>query len=128
MGKSRSRKNRRESGTRAYTRRVWEFSAVMTWWCAPGFSSRSLALFRKSTELKRFSVVKGLASNTKLRRYKVDTVIVDVKLSTRIQGFFKDDSGGQDIQRQHIIIYGWLQDTRVGSRSCGNRFRGYKVE
>ena len=99
----------------------------MTWWCAPG-SSRSLALFRKSTELEQSSVVKGLASNTKLWRYKVDTVIVDVKLSTRIQGFFKDDSGGQDIQRQHIIIYGWLQDTKVGSRSCGNRFRGYEVE
>ena len=100
----------------------------MTWWCAPGYCSRSLALFRKFTELKRFSVVKGLAPNTKLRSYKVDTVIVDVKLSTRIQGFFKDDSSGQDIQRQHIIIYGWLQDTKVGSRSCGNRFRGYKVD
>ena len=99
----------------------------MTWWCAPG-SSRSLALFRKPTELKQSSVVKGLASNTKLRSYKVDTVIVDVKLSTRIQGLFKDDPGGQDIRRQHIIIYGWLQDTKVGSRSCGNRFRGYKVE
>lgn len=85
-------------------------------------------MFRKPTELKQFSEVKRLVSSTKLTRYKVDTEIVDVKLSTRIQGFFKDDSGGQDIQQQHIFIYGWLQDTKVGSRSCGNRFRGYKVE
>ena len=100
----------------------------MTWWCAPGYCSRSPALFRKFTELKRFSVVKGFSPNTKLRSYKVEAIIVDVKLSTRIQGFFKDDSGGQDIQQQHIFIYGWLQDTKVGSRSCGDRFRCYKVE
>ena len=85
-------------------------------------------MFQKSTELEQSSVVKGFASDTKHSRCKVDTVIVDVKLSTRIQGFIKDDSGGQDIQRQHTIIYGWLQDTGVGSRSCRNRFRGYKVD
>ena len=63
-------------------------------------------MFRKHTELKQFSEVKRLVSNTKLTRYKVDTEIVYVKLSTRIQGFFKDDSSGQDVQQQHIIIYG----------------------
>ena len=102
-------------------------SDVITRWCAPG-SSRSSALFQKSTELEQSSVVKGFASDTKHSRRKVNTVIVDVKLSSRIQGFFKDDSGDQDIQQQHTIIYGWLQDTGVASRSCRNRFRGYKVD
>ena len=63
-------------------------------------------MFRKPTEFKQFSEVKRLVSSTKLTRYKVDTEIVDVKLSTRIQGFFKDDSSGQDVQQRHIIIYG----------------------
>ena len=63
-------------------------------------------MFRKPTELKQFSEVKRLVSSTKLTRYKVDTEIVDVKLSTRIQGFFKDDSSGQDVQQRYIIIYG----------------------
>ena len=63
-------------------------------------------MFRKPTKLKQFSEVKRLVSSTKFTRYKVDTEIVDVKLSTRIQGFFKDDSSGQDVQQQHIIIYG----------------------
>ena len=85
-------------------------------------------MFQKSTELEQSSVVKGFASDTKHSRRKVNTVIVDVKPTSRVQGFFKDDSGDQDIQQQHTIIYGWLQDTGVKSRSCRNRFRGYKVD